>query len=169
MRAEFLLKPVRYGEFYEVFYGANIHLWEIDHAFTSWFVGHRKWVNDEDVFEGRSLRFTRPYEDFTPFWPPRTIDVVAVGDGEANPLQVRLQIHNNLSDAWDSVFERKYLLDVVRDFFWINDPETDLIRITIGPYKPVFKGYRALMEHIDYPPCTCYGCSSPVCIVKRYR
>ena len=169
MRSEFLLRPVRCGEFYETFYAREIHLWEVNAAFGSWFTAHSKWIDDDWRFEGYSLRFTRPAEDFTVFWPPRTMDVVAVGDGEGTPIQMRLQIHNNISDAWDSVFERKYLLDVVQDFLWINDPETDLIRITIGPYKPVFKGYRALMEHIDYPPCTCRGCSSPICVVKRYR
>jgi hypothetical protein len=167
MRSEFFLRPVRTGGFYEAFYGQTIHLWEVDRAFSAWFVAHRKWVNDDWCFEGRSLRFTRPSEDFTVFWPLRTMDVVAVGDGEGDPLQLRLQIHNNISDAWDTVLERKYLIDLVQEFLQIDDPEEELICVTIGPYKPVFCGYRALMSLIDYPPCTCQGCSSPVCAVRR--
>ena len=168
--SDFFTRPVRrWQDFYKDFYGQEIYLWEIEHAFIAWLVAHRDYVDDKPIFNGSSLQFSRPHEDFTVFWPPRVADIIALGGDCGDIVKIRFRIFNNITDPWDEVLDIKYLPDIIGSFLWINDPDDDRIVVWLGEYQPQVMEYRELERLISYPRCTCRGCSSPICVVKRYR
>jgi len=165
-----ILRPVRkWNDFDADFYRKEIHIWEISHAFIAWLTKYRKWdANGNPIFTERSLQFTRPREDFTT-WSPRRADIITLGGDNGDVVEVLFRIFNNITDPWTEILPIEYLADTIREFLWIDDPERELIVVEIGEYRPRFVEYRELKRQINYPPCKCLGCSSPACIVKRYR
>jgi hypothetical protein len=91
-------------------------------AFSAW--GETEWEGGVP-----SLVFTRPDYDWTPFSPPRTVEIVRVDDGVA---KLRLEVRNNLGDPWYSTVEVAELPQFVGEFLRISGSQEE-IYVTLGP------------------------------------
>jgi hypothetical protein len=108
-------------EFLTQWYRKEIRLEQVSDTLAAWM--NTNWGNGIP-----SLVFTRPKSDFTPFWPPRAVEVVAIAD---NAIELRFEICNGITDPWRETVQPSELSEIVRDFLRISDE--DSIYITLGP------------------------------------
>ena len=113
-------------------YQTHIQLSQISDVFAAWID-----TNWGDTMP--SLVFTRPQSDFTPFWPPRAVEVV--GTNADNTVELRFEIENGITDPWYETAEASALPKLVKDFLRINSEE-DRIYITLGPHIDWWKRIR---------------------------
>jgi hypothetical protein len=155
--------------FYEYFYGKEIPVSRAIDALNAWL--HQSLSVNSDpnpavvVDTDYCLQFIPAYDMLV----PHAASIVQFRGIDAEVIRVYLEIHTGKwnSEEWSEVLRKEHLPRLLEEFFGIVDPEKDLIIPVTGMYIPRFMSRKE--AKITYPPCTCRGCDSPICPVRKRR
>jgi len=155
--------------FYEYFYGKKIPVSRAIDALNAWLhqnLSVNSDPNPEVVVDTKHcLQFIPGFEGLV----PHVASVIEFRGIDAEIVRVYLEIHTGKwnSEEWSEVLRKEHLPRLLEEFFGIVDPEEELIVPVVGIYIPRFMSQKR--PQITYPPCTCKGCDSPVCPIRRRR
>jgi len=158
-------------DFYKYFYRKDIPVHQVTKALDAWLHQHlsvNSNPNPEIVVEsGHGLQFIPAFEMLV----PHVASIVEFSDPWGEILRVHLEVHKGKwnSDMWDEVVHKEHLPQLLSDFFGVVDSEEDLIVPVIGLFTAQFMHHKNPRRLITYPPCTCRGCNSPICPIRRRR
>ena len=158
-------------QFYRDFYGKKLPVSCAVEALEAWLHEHlsiTEDLNPEVVVNSKhGLQFVPAYDMLV----PHVASVVAFSDPWGKILRVHLEVHKSEwnTEIWDEVVHKNDLAQLLGDFFGVVDPKEDLIVPVIGLFMAGFMRHKNPRRLISYPPCTCKGCDSPICPVRRRR
>jgi hypothetical protein len=155
--------------YYDHIYGKPCRVTETPRVLDAWMQEHAIINEDSDdlvvmFVEGTSLQFVPAFDLLV----PHVAELTAVKGLDADIIRVELAIYVGKwnTEFYEEVLRKEDLPRLLRDFFGIVDEEKELVVPVNGLQTTEFLGKR---ERITYPPCTCRGCDSPICPVKRRR
>jgi hypothetical protein len=155
-------------DFYKYFYNKEIQVHQAVGALNAWLHQHLSITEDLNpevvVNTEYCLQFIPAFEMLV----PHVASVVEFRGIDAEIVRVYLEIHTGKwnTEEWSEVLRKEHLPQLLTEFFGICNPEEDLIIPFTGMIVPRFMDKKA---KITYPPCTCRGCDSPICPVRRRR
>jgi len=155
--------------FYREFYRKEIPVNRAVEALDAWLQEHLSITEDLNpevvVNSDHGLQFVPAFETLV----PHVASIVEFHGIKADYCRVVLEIHTGKwnTESWEEVIRKEHLPQLFGEFFGIVDSKEDLIVPVIGLFKAQFMRHKNPRRLISYPPCTCKGCDSPICPVRR--